>query len=405
MTPRHFVLALAAAAVTWQCASYPADGAACPASVCTDHGTCTYQSTYPTCACAEGYSGLACTRCADGFHRDATDHCVADEQCTAESCATTGSCSVDTGRTSCACQLGFGGARCDTCRAGYHAIDDGGCALDESCRSTSCSQAGTCTADAGRVSCECAAGHTGTACQIAASTCAMNDPCSTHGTCSDRTGVATCLCDPGFTGPSCATCYPGYVSTDAGTCVLSDQCVPSTCAFAGTCTVDAGRAACDCNTGYAGASCNTCASGFHRAADFTCVADESCTGSTRCGANGTCLVTGGSAACQCASGYAGLHCEQCYPGYHLQDGGAADGGTGCVLDTICRPETCRFHGTCIDDGGSTPSCTCSAGFVGTNCQNNVDDCVNSACGRGRCVDLVDSYVCLCDGGVYGQVCP
>lgn len=405
MNARNVLVALATVAVASQCSDFPTDGSACPASICTDRGTCTYQSTYPTCACSEGYTGVACTRCAEGFHRDATDSCVADEQCSASSCAATGSCAVELGKVDCSCQLGFGGLRCDSCRAGYHSLDDGGCGLDEACRTTSCSQAGTCSADGGRVSCECAPGHTGSACQIGTATCAMNDPCSTHGSCSERDGVVSCRCEPGFTGPTCAECYPGYAATDAGTCVLSEQCVASSCSFAGTCSADGGRIACACDPGYEGSLCSTCATGFHRASDFTCVADETCAGTSRCGANGNCVVTQGTAGCACAAGYAGLACERCYAGYHAEDGGAPDGGTGCVLDSICRPETCRFHGTCIEDGGSSPSCQCDVGFGGSNCQNNIDDCVNSACGAGRCVDLVDSYVCLCDGGVYGQVCP
>jgi hypothetical protein len=398
-----FVLA---AASTWRCSSFPADGASCPASVCTDHGTCTYKDTYPTCACAEGYTGLACTRCADAFHRASDDSCVADEVCAEGLCAATGTCGIESGKTTCSCQLGFGGATCASCRAGYHEAGDGGCALDQDCRANSCSGAGTCSTDAGRVICDCTTGRTGSACQIAAGSCAATNPCSTNGTCSDREGIVRCICAPGFGGPTCDTCYPGYRATDAGTCVLSDQCLASTCSFAGTCSVVNGVKNCACDTGYTGETCGSCATGFHRAPDFSCRADETCPGSSNCGPNGSCVVANGVAACTCANGYAGLTCSSCYPGFHSQDGGAPDGGTGCVLDTICRPETCRFRGQCNDDAGTPmPTCTCNAGYLGANCQNNVDDCVNSACGRGSCVDLVDSYVCLCDGGVYGQVCP
>ena len=57
------------------CASspYQKNGASCPAAVCSGHGTCTYENTYPTCACAAGYQGMVCSLCATGFHRGADD--------------------------------------------------------------------------------------------------------------------------------------------------------------------------------------------------------------------------------------------------------------------------------------------------------------------------------------------
>lgn len=381
------------------CSAQKTDGEACPSSVCSDRGTCTYQATFPTCVCEAGYDGIVCSRCAEGFHRAADDSCVVDEECTPGLCGSTGVCVIDQGRAVCTCLLGFTGATCDRCRAGYHEAGDGGCELDQVCTPTSCTDAGTCSEDAGRVTCSCPADRSGAWCEQFAATCAMGNPC-VNGRCTDPGGVIRCVCSPGYGGPTCSSCAAGFRESDAG-CVTADVCAPSRCSFSGTCSVDGGVAQCACNPGYTGPTCAACASGSHRAPDFSCVADEVCAPG-QCGPRGTCAVRNGVAVCECQSGYAGSTCALCYPGYHVEAEG--DGGTACQLDTTCRPETCRYRGACSDDAGIA-RCACSAGFSGAFCETNIDDCVNSACNGRTCIDLITTNVCLCDGGVYGQVCP
>lgn len=379
---------------------FPSDGAACPDTVCSSRGTCTFKDTYPTCACADGYTGTVCSRCAEGFHRSADDSCVADGVCMPGMCGATGQCQVVNGDAVCGCVVGYSGPACASCRGGYHRETDGGCALDSICLPSTCGDGGVCSQDGGRVTCACAADRSGAACEQRTASCATYD-CGSNGTCRETNGVVSCACRPGYAGPTCGSCYPGYASTDAG-CVLAATCSASTCSTVGDCSVDAGATSCACQPGYSGTSCQSCAAGFHRALDFRCVADETCSGNSRCSDAGTCLVQGGSAVCECQPGYAGTSCERCYPGYHAES--ALDGGSNCTLDTTCRPETCRFHGQCSADGG-VARCACDRGYSGAFCETNVDDCVNTACNGARCIDLIDSNVCLCDGGVFGQVCP
>lgn len=54
---------------------------------------------------------------------------------------------------------------------------------------------------------------------------------------------------------------------------------------------------------------------------------------------------------------------------------------------------------------STRSQGCPAGFTGTNCTTDIDDCVNNNCsGNGNCSDRVDGYFCQCNEGFYGINC-
>ena len=41
-------------------------------------------------------------------------------------------------------------------------------------------------------------------------------------------------------------------------------------------------------------------------------------------------------------------------------------------------------------------CTCPTGFTGVNCEVNIDDCKNVSClNGGKCIDLINTYVCQC----------
>ena len=51
------------------------------------------------------------------------------------------------------------------------------------------------------------------------------------------------------------------------------------------------------------------------------------------------------------------------------------------------------------------SCSCVAGFSGSNCEVNIDDCQTVNCsGNGVCQDEVATFTCVCQPEYTGQLC-
>jgi hypothetical protein len=65
----------------------------------------------------------------------------------------------------------------------------------------------------------------------------------------------------------------------------------------------------------------------------------------------------------------------------------------CVNDTDC------LYGSCSDG-----TCACTAGYEGSNCESEINECASNPCGTGSCVDLVNGYVCVCSSEYTGDNC-
>jgi len=100
--------------------------------------------------------------------------------------------------------------------------------------------------------------------------------------------------------------------------------------------------------------------------------------------NGSCSVVDNAIVCTCAAGYEGTNCET-----NIDD---------------CDPNPCQNGGTC-NDGVDSYTCSCLAGYTGTNCETEALDCSDNPCVNGTCVDTgPGAYECTCDSGWEGDNC-
>lgn len=69
----------------------------------------------------------------------------------------------------------------------------------------------------------------------------------------------------------------------------------------------------------------------------------------------------------------------------------------------CLSSPCQ-NGVCTDFIGRY-ECQCDFGFIGDNCEENIDDCVDHACeNNATCVDGAANYTCDCLYGYKGELC-
>ena len=68
--------------------------------------------------------------------------------------------------------------------------------------------------------------------------------------------------------------------------------------------------------------------------------------------------------------------------------------------TLCYENECVNGGSCADPN-NVFECTCPVGFEDPLCSTNIDECINSTCDNGVCVDGVANYTCSCTAGWTG----
>ena len=206
------------------------------ATVPGGNGTCTLRPVEDTCLdCNNGRWGpdcLACT-CVNGICSDGPD---GDGSC---------DCDLGWGGASCdTCDPQFTGPGCDTCIDGFEGPD---CAdpIDPCADGTdTCDDDATCTnTGPGTFSCACNPGFEGDgeACEDVDECDLETDNCHPDATCTNTPGSFSCVCNPGFEGD-------GVTCTDIDECDLeTDNCHPDA-----TCTNTPGTFSCACNPGYQG---------------------------------------------------------------------------------------------------------------------------------------------------------
>ena len=306
----------------------------CEGDPCRNGGYCIDGMNTFTCVCQPGYTGVECetniNECAE----------------VPSPCAENAGCSDTPGSFECKCLSGFEGD-------GYVSDEGGGCVDVDDCVSTPCENGGSC-ADAGpnAFDCECAEGWIGATCESDVDECMDGtDTCDDDASCANFPGTFECRCNEGFTGDGATGTHivvdesktPSQQIVDYSGCSDIDDCANSPCLNDGTCN-DVGPEAfmCFCSTGWEGIVCSN---------DINECADET----HACDPNAACHNRRGGYECVCNSGFTG------------------DGET-CADADDCAHERCQHGGTCVDTGINSFDCDCSPGFIGAQCEKDVNEC-------------------------------
>ncbi len=321
---------------------------------CLGHGTC----VDGRCQCDPGWRGNGtCDTCAEGYWGEACTACPALNASTGTgtglACSGHGACDgggTTGGTGACLCEVGYAGAACEACAAGWFPDYDAGPAL-----CSLCPRAGNATC-AGHGSCR--------------EVLHRNNRASAGGGGGGGGDARACVCDGAWAGPYCAECARGYGGEDC------DVPCPGLCAGRGDCRLDGdgdgvggnvgGQASssphCVCDPGWDDASmCQSCAQGFF---------GPGCAGRCPdCGANGACQDgLSGSGECACGPGYTPESlCRACALGYFpFPDAGQGGNGVVCAECPGGAASPCSGHS---DPPGQCPDglCVCTGGYHGEDC--------------------------------------
>uniref|UniRef100_A0A3P8X825 Neurogenic locus notch homolog protein 1 n=1 Tax=Esox lucius TaxID=8010 RepID=A0A3P8X825_ESOLU len=450
--------------------------APCSPKPCKNGGLCQESEDYESfsCACPEGWQGQTCE--------------VDIDECVKNPCHNGASCENTIGNYRCGCNAGYTGRNCET------DVDD--------CKPNPCSNGGFCRDEVDNFVCTCLPGFRGIRCEEDINECDSN-PCKNGANCTDCVNSYTCTCPPGFSGIHCENNTPDCTESscfNGGTCVdgintFTCQCPPGftgsycqhdinecdsrPCLNGGTCQDSYGTYKCTCLQGYTGLNCQNmvrwcelspCKNGakcWQTGTTYTCECQGVWTGlycdvpkvscevaakqrgvevAALCQNSGQCLDAGNIHYCHCQAGYTGSYCEEqvneCIPN-PCQNGATCTsflGGYSCqvlpsdpqadcpppsplpvlpgvhceiniddcnpFLDPVANEPKCFNKGRCVDRVGGY-HCVCPAGYVGERCEGDVNECLSNPCdprGTHNCVQLTNNYRCDCRTGYTGQHC-
>ncbi|XP_071100961.1 uncharacterized protein [Haliotis cracherodii] len=323
------------------------------------------------CSCNPGFvlegqgtcRGSYYCSCNPGFVLEGKGSCRDIDECRL---ATSG-CSQD-------CSNTLGGYICE-CFEGFtlDGSDGKSCIQTTECfNRTSCSQG--CRGSGAAEACFCHPGYQlnkdGVTCDDIKE-CELSPPRCSQG-CLESVGSYTCTCDAGFSlaadKTTCEACsYGKYGPNCAQTC---------SCDASNTISCNATDGSCSCRTGWKGT---------------TCTEDvPECTNTPAiCGTNGVCNERNGSYSCTCLPGHVRTNnsCSVCDAKHY---------GENCA-----RQCTCVFANTESCDS-VTGSCTCRPQWRGSSCDEDVDECTDSApmctAANQKCRNKLGSFECDCDAG-------
>ncbi|XP_074532634.1 protein eyes shut homolog [Halichoeres trimaculatus] len=383
----------------------------CISSPCLHNATCVDLVHGYRCVCVPGFTGAKCELDID--------------ECASSPCKNRAACIDQPGNYFCQCVAPFKGHNCEflPCEA-----------------SNPCENGAVCVEEMDQdhfplgFRCHCRRGFTGPRCEINVDECSSS-PCF-HGFCYDVVDGFYCLCNPGYAGPRCEQdiddCVNSLCSNNSDCkdlhlsyeCVCHsgwegefcqqeiDECLSQPCKNNATCTDLLNGYKCLCSPGWTAVDCSEdvnecdsrpCLNGAQCQesdvpGEFSCTCPPFFTGPlcsqpydpcdplhNPCLNNSTCLTrSDGTASCRCPAGFEGSWCE---------------------IDTNeCSSNPCQNQGDCVDRVNSF-SCDCKMGFSGLQCEEDVNECASSPCYNAAiCQDLVNKFHCVCPPGYFGTLC-
>uniref|UniRef100_A0A673BLA4 Crumbs cell polarity complex component 2b n=1 Tax=Sphaeramia orbicularis TaxID=375764 RepID=A0A673BLA4_9TELE len=370
-------------------------------------------------------NGGSCIDELDSFSCQCTYCEVNIDECISSPCLHNATCVDLVHGYKCVCRPGFTGAKCE--------FD-----IDE-CASSPCKNGATCIDQPGNYFCQCVAPFKGHNCEFLP--CEASNPCENGAVCVEELDQDhfplgfRCHCRRGFTGPRCE--------------INVDECSSSPC-FHGFCYDVVDGFYCLCNPGYVGVRCeqdvDDCVNSLcstnsickDRHLSYECICHSGWEGefcqqeideclSQPCKNNATCTDLLNSYKCLCAPGWTGVDCAQdvnecdsgpCLNGAQCQESDVP-GEFSCTCPPFfsgplcsqpydpCDPlhNPCLHNSTCLTRSNGTASCRCPAGFEGSWCEIDTNECSSNPCqNQGDCVDRVNSYSCDCRMGFSGLHC-
>ncbi|XP_019353396.2 cubilin [Alligator mississippiensis] len=337
----------------------------------------------------------------------------------------------------------------------------------KACSSNPCQNSGTCLNLLDAFFCLCPSNWQGPLCSVDVNECQIYAGtalgCQNGATCVNTPGSYSCICTPETYGPHCTSkfddCQGGYQALcEHGVCIDADRKQPSEPKYHCICEAGwmspPGSSACSadidecslpnppcsqnppvrCYNTPGSYYCGPCPTGW-QGNGYSCQDINECERE-----NGGCSVV---PMVHCINTMGSFHCGLCPPGYEgdgkictqvdiclINNGGchslafctfipglmptcicpsgytgSGHGSNGCIpISDICQRQNPCVNGQCL----ATLSgyfCLCDLGWTGTNCTENINECISNPCQNGgSCTDGINGYSCECTNTWTGPQC-
>ncbi|KAK5616507.1 hypothetical protein CRENBAI_009395 [Crenichthys baileyi] len=403
--------------------------------------------------CQPGYTGSRCDRCSNGYYGQPAVPGGSCQPCTCNGnldLAVPDSCDSITGHCL-RCRQGYDGVTCDSCADGYY----GDAITLQNCQPCQCHINGSvsevCNKENGQ--CQCRENVVGQKCDKCMPNCwwdselqeCMSCRCSPYGSISQSCDTeGRCICRPGFMGRRCDLRRLGYerretrrpvervpmesvqqrwggTSRTTGGCprgayrpqtgpqthgvTTGGVCVPCHCNSFGSKSFDCDETGqCRCQPGVNGPKCDRCSRGFFNFQEGGCTPCQCSHVGNNCDAN--------TGRCICPPNTIGERCDRCAPNHWGHD-----------ITTGCKECGCNVIGSVNQQCNvNTGCCFCLDSFRGEKCDEcqigyrDFPQCIQCECSvagsdsqtcdleRGVCACADRTGKCSCKENVEGHNC-